>query len=184
MPRSCRHTTPYRRMIPLAKTPLLGALLAVAAGACLPRTSLAQMASPRGADSAEVVRVSEALMTAISTRDSAAARVVLLPGAILAAAPDPEAPTAARVQADAAFLTTLATSPVRFLERIWQPTVRITGTVAVVSAPYDFHRDGVFSHCGTDVLTLTKAQGRWRIASVIYTVQRTGCAPSPLGPPK
>lgn len=179
MPRSCRHTTPRGRVIPLA-----GALLACVVGVSVPRTGSAQTASQQTPDSAEVVRVSEALMTAISTRDTAAARAVLVPGAILAAAADPDAPTAARVQADAAFLTTLATSPVRFLERIWSPTVRITGTVAVVSAPYDFHRDGVFSHCGTDVLTLTKAQGRWRIASVIYTVQRTGCAPSPLGPPK
>lgn len=179
MPRSCRHTILPRRVIPLA-----GALLTGVVAVCIPRTGSAQPASPRSTDSAEVVRVSEALMTAISTRDTAAARAVLLPGAILAAATDPEATTATRVQGDVAFLTTLATTPVRFLERIWSPSVRITGTVAVVSAPYDFHRDGVFSHCGTDVLTLTKAQGRWRIASVVYTTQRAGCAPSPLGPPK
>jgi hypothetical protein len=51
-----------------------------------------------------------------------------------------------------------------------------------VHAPYDFHIDGKFSHCGTDVFTLVRAKGEWRIVSIVYTVQRTGCAPSPLGP--
>lgn len=180
MPRSSRHTTSRGRVIPLAC-----AIVVLVACLTVPRTGAAQSASQRSADSAEVVRVSQGLMTAISTQDTAAARAVLLPGAMLAAAVDPEVPTAAaRTQSDLSFLTTLATTKVRFLERIWSPTVHITGTVAVVSAPYDFHIDGKFSHCGTDVLTLAKAQGRWRIASVVYTTQRTGCAQSPLGPPK
>ena len=70
------------------------------------------------------------------------------------------------------------------LERFWDATVIVDGPLAVVRAPYDFHADGKFSHCGTDIFMLAKSGGAWQITSVSYTVVRTGCAPSPLGPPK
>ena len=134
-------------------------------------------------DSAAVVAVAQAALRAISTRDSAAARRVMLPGATLLAVNAPDDPTAApRVQSDTAFFTRLASSKQSLTERMWTPTVVLHGTLADVHAPYDFHIDGKFSHCGTDVFTLVRAKGEWRIASIVYTVQRTGCAPSPLGP--
>lgn len=86
------------------------------------------------------------------------------------------------MQSDTGFNVSLATSKVRLTERMWTPTVVLHGTIADVHAPYDFHIDGRFSHCGTDLITVVRATGEWRIASIIYIVQRTGCAPSPLGP--
>jgi hypothetical protein len=71
-----------------------------------------------------------------------------------------------------------------YLERIWDPEVRFHGPLAIVTAPYDFHIDGVFSHCGTDVFELFETDDGWRLAGGSYTVQKEGCAPSPLGPPK
>ena len=53
----------------------------------------------------------------------------------------------------------------------------------MVWAPYDFHVNGAFSHCGVDVFSLVRTAEGWRIAAVAYTVEREGCAPSPLGPP-
>ena len=67
---------------------------------------------------------------------------------------------------------------------ISNPEVRIHGTIATVSTPYDFHRDGKFTHCGTDVFSLVKTAEGWKIAGAMWTIQRVGCAPSPLGPPK
>ena len=69
------------------------------------------------------------------------------------------------------------------LERMWDPTVMVHGAVAVVWTPYDFHRDGEFSHCGVDAFNLVRTDEGWRIASIVWTVEPTGCAPSPLGPP-
>ena len=50
-------------------------------------------------------------------------------------------------------------------------------------APYDFHRDGEFSHCGVDAFTLVRTESGWKISGGVYTVETEGCAPSPLGPP-
>jgi len=67
-----------------------------------------------------------------------------------------------------------------FLERMWEPTVLIDGDIAVVWTRYDFHIDGVFSHCGTDAVLLLRTDDGWRIASLGWTTEQD-CAPSPLG---
>ena len=135
-------------------------------------------------DSLEAIGVAEALLRAISSRDTLAAKGLLVPGAVLASIPDPvAAPGKARIQTDAAFIRTLATGTERLLERLWSPRVILHGTLAEVHAPYDFHIDDRFSHCGTDVITVMRSDGAWRVVAVAYTVQRTGCTASPLGPP-
>ena len=71
------------------------------------------------------------------------------------------------------------------LERIWEPKVRVRGgTIADVWAEYDYHRDGKFDHCGIDAFQLVRESGAWKIVSVIWTSEKEGCKPSPLGPPK
>jgi hypothetical protein len=56
--------------------------------------------------------------------------------------------------------------------------------MAVVTAPYDFYRNGAFSHCGIDLFELLETEDGWRISGGVYTVQRDACPPSPLGPPR
>ena len=87
------------------------------------------------------------------------------------------------VQEDTAFLAMLATGRERLLERFWQPTGQVDGSIASVWTPYDSHVDGRWSHCGIDVASLVRVGDAWRIAGITYTVQRRGCARSPLGPP-
>ena len=72
----------------------------------------------------------------------------------------------------------------RMLERMWDATVLVHGPLAQVWTPYDFHADGEFSHCGVDAFTLIKTSEGWRVSGVAYTVEPTGCEPSPLGPPR
>ena len=68
-------------------------------------------------------------------------------------------------------------------ERIWNPEVRIHGSIASVVAPYDFWIDGKLSHCGVDMFDLIKTEEGWKIAGGVYTVEQK-CEPSPLGPLK
>jgi hypothetical protein len=82
-----------------------------------------------------------------------------------------------------AFVRSLAEGGNDFLERMWEPTVLQRGPMAVVWTPYDFHRGGEFSHCGVDAFNLIRTNDGWKIAGIMYTVEPTGCAPSPLGPP-
>ena len=68
-------------------------------------------------------------------------------------------------------------------EQMWNPEVRVRGSIASVWTPYDFWRDGSISHCGIDAFDLIRIDGQWRIAGGMYTVERA-CEPSPLGPLK
>jgi len=61
--------------------------------------------------------------------------------------------------------------------------VQVRGNLAQVWTEYDFHLDGKFTHCGIDAFTLVRVNGDWKIAGTSYTVEPTGCKPSPLGPP-
>ena len=79
-------------------------------------------------------------------------------------------------------LENLASVKDDLLERMWDPTVLIHEHIAMVWTPYDFHRNQEFSHCGVDVFTLIKTVQGWKIASIVYTVEKTGCKESPLGP--
>ncbi len=54
--------------------------------------------------------------------------------------------------------------------------VNIHHNIAVVWAPYTFHRDTTLSHCGIDVFTLLKTAAGWKIVSTVYTVEPDGCA--------
>ena len=67
-------------------------------------------------------------------------------------------------------------------ERYWDEQLLIADNLAMFWAPYDFHINGEFSHCGVDVLNLIKIDGQWKIGYAMWTIQRPDCAPSPLGP--
>ena len=54
----------------------------------------------------------------------------------------------------------------RFTERGFEGEARIAGHMATVSLPYDFYRDGRWSHCGIDVFTLVQTPEGWRIATL------------------
>ena len=69
------------------------------------------------------------------------------------------------------------------LERVWNPTILIRRDIATFWAPYDFHVNGVFSHCGIDSFQLIKRQEKWFLTNLSWTVERENCEDSPLGPP-
>ena len=80
------------------------------------------------------------------------------------------------------FATRIGAAKYKLIERMWAPQVSISGRLASLWAPYDFHRDGKRTHCGIDQVNLVKTPEGWRIATLIYTVQTTNCPDSPLGP--
>lgn len=70
------------------------------------------------------------------------------------------------------------------VERGWDPTVLVSGTIAVVWYPYDIYVDGQWSHCGIDAFNLVRTNDGWRIATLHYNVQQPPqCEPHPDGPP-
>ena len=77
------------------------------------------------------------------------------------------------------------TGPSTFVERGFDATVRVQDRVAMVWMPYDLYFGERWSHCGVDVFTLMKRDGRWRVAALIYTIEQPpACQKHPAGPPK
>jgi hypothetical protein len=121
---------------------------------------------------------------AMSAKDSAASAAVLHPdGVMFSSRPLGDSVTLRRATS-ASYLATIGSTKQALLERMWNPTVLVHKQLATVWTPYDFHTDGKFSHCGVDVFNLVRHQGRWKIVSIAYTVEPTGCADSPLGKPR
>ena len=143
--------------------------------------ALAVAAAPAGATTLdaqqhEALSSVDALFTAMAGHDVAAARAVLLPGAAFVVhRPDGQV----KMEHDTDFLDALAKKGGMWHERIWQPTVLVEGDLAQVWAPYDFHLDDKFSHCGIDSFSLVRQGGRWLIAGISYSVQLKGCTSDP-----
>lgn len=135
------------------------------------------------ADSSEekaVVGTVEKLFNGMANHDSEAAKAILLPeGRTVAIRPDGVVNGGSQEQ----FAARLATMKDSILERMWNPKILIDGRIAHLWAEYDFWRGGKFGHCGIDSVSLVKTPDGWKIAGISYTMQTTGCPPSPLGPP-
>lgn len=129
----------------------------------------------------EIVSTVQKLFDAMAAHDGVAAKsLTIAEGRVFAlrATGDP----AASISLEQ-FATRLPTIQGRILERMWHPQVRVDGSLATLWAPYDFHRDGKRTHCGTDAVDLVKTASGWKISGIQYTVVTEGCPASPLGPP-
>ncbi len=147
----------------------------------VPVAALAAGTAPRTAEEQAVVAAVQRTFDGMAERDTEKMRASFLPQAqIFLVGPNPEP----RVITVEQFATGIAGRTTAILERMWEPKVQIDGRMATLWAPYDLHVDGEFSHCGVDAVQLVKVRDGWKISSITYTMQREGCAPSPLGPPK
>ena len=159
-------------------------LLAALLLACTPIAPLAQ--EPSAAEREAVLSVVQKFFDMLATRDVTVGGSILTPEArfVILGEPKPGEPQAVRSTTAQESLDRLGKDTRQLKERMWNPDVRIRGPLAVVWTPYDFWVDGKFSHCGVDSFNLVKTAEGWKIASLLYTVERTGCPPSPLGPLK
>lgn len=142
-------------------------------------SGLPGLVAAQAEEEAVVTQLAHDFMHALSTRDTATLSKLLALQANLYSVRDGESGPVYGVRTREDFLQGLGSDTRQLLERIWEPTVEVSGRVAMVWAPYDFHLDGAFSHCGIDVLTFLKLEGGWKVNSLTYDVVREGCGPSP-----
>ena len=140
----------------------------------------AGLGNAQNADEKAVTATVQKLFDAMAAHDSGAARAVLLPEGLMLASPG-EGPLHSSTQEQ--FAARIGGLKDALLERMWNPKVLVQGRIAHVWAEYDFWRNGKFGHCGIDSFSLLKTADGWKIAGTSYTIQTSGCAPSPLGPP-
>lgn len=151
-----------------------------------PQTPAGPRLSSTGAPSEReaVLAAVQTFLDTMAANDAAAARRVLVPEGRFFFMREEKGESVLRSVSNAEYLDRLATRKTRSRERIWDPDVRIHGSIAVVWTRYDFWIDGRFSHCGVDAFDLVKTAEGWKLAGGVYTVERSGCPPSPLGPLK
>jgi hypothetical protein len=126
----------------------------------------------------EITGTLQRLFDAMAKRDVAGVRAVFIANASVIAIRSGKLSASNSEE----FANRLATSADAWIERIWSPVVKVQGNIAMLWAPYDFHRGGKLDHCGIDSVSLARSEGGWKIASLTFTSETEGCAASPLGP--
>jgi hypothetical protein len=136
------------------------------------------------ASTAEISATVQRYIDALKTRDTAYIRTASLPQATLIAIAVPALPNqAATVRTVGDVIAGLAHETRRFDGRVWSPRISIEHGIAIFIAPYDAWYDGRFSHCGIDHYILVRSGNLWLVSQLVFTRQREGCAPAPMGPP-
>lgn len=130
-----------------------------------------------------VLAVVHQFFEAMANRDAAAFERTLVPEGRFFSFRSIDGKTVMRTRLNQDDIAALPAGKQAWRERIWNPEVRVHGSIANVWTPYDFWIDGKFSHCGIDSFSMIKVDGQWKIAGGMYTVE-TECKPSPLGPLK
>jgi hypothetical protein len=128
----------------------------------------------------QVTTAVQHLFDAMAAHDGVAIQAMFVKDARMVSVRADGAPS---VSAADAFATRIAAAKEAYLERMWNPKVLVQGSIAQLWAPYDFHRDGKFNHCGIDSVSLVKVEGNWKIAGISYTSETANCPVSPLGKP-
>jgi hypothetical protein len=131
------------------------------------------IAFAQSSEEKEIVAAAQKVFDGMAAKDGAAIRSAMLPEARLYAVRDDRTPTSTAADA---FAGQIANAPGALLERFTEtPKVMIRGRMAQVWAEYEFLRDGKFNHCGVDTFTLFKTADGWKVASISYTSETTGC---------
>lgn len=127
-------------------------------------------------ETAAVTAAVDRFLAAINTNDAAGLKAVQMAEGMtyrVAYAADGKKTVSPRSNAE--WVARAASSTSRFHEQYWSPKVMIHRDIAVFWAPYSFDVDGKRSHCGIDVFDLVKANGEWKIANSMWTVEPEGC---------
>ncbi len=139
--------------------------------------AVAAIALPAAAapgDDAPILATVQQFFDALANRDTATMRKIVLPGSIHTAVRSQADGTSVvgRMIADETFNKEIGPG---YLERMWAPVVSRRGSMATVSAPYEFQLNGKTTHCGVDVFGLVQVEGTWKIASLMWTQEPDAC---------
>ena len=154
-------------------------LLVVLALACSAQSARAQAVDP---EHKAVIAVVDSLLAALSSNDRATLARLTLDSSVVGAAGMRNGVERVSLRSWGLYIN--GTDTTRFTERGFDATARVQDRVAQVWMPYDLYIGDKWSHCGVDAFTLMKGEGRWRVASLVYTIEQPpACRKHPAGPP-
>lgn len=151
---------------------LLGGL-ALAMAVCAPMRA----AHAQDAERTSVLATVQKVFDAMRTRDTALLSQAFDSSARLVGVSTRTGTPTVTLTAPSQFGASIARAPAGDVwnERIFDPEVKIDGTVAQVWAYYTFHRNGTFSHCGVDAFMLVKVGPAWKITQLSDSRRTQGC---------
>ena len=120
-------------------------------------------------DKKDILRVIDVFMTAVNSKDKSIFDSVSFKGIQRIVTHVDQEKVKTTVYDNDELLEGLKDLDDSFHERYWDASVLTDGNIASVWAPYDFFRNGKFSHCGVDLFYLVKENGKWKIAHFGYT---------------
>ena len=165
------------------ESPIVPAITRVLAAALsLVLSAPASRAQTADVDNRAAIAVADSVLVALSSGDNATLKRLTLDSAIVGGAGVRNGVERLSLGSWAQY--TSRTGPSEFTERGFGATARVQDRVAQVWVPYDLYVGKTWSHCGVDAFTLLKSEGRWRVASLIYTIEQPpACQKHPAGPP-
>ncbi|HEX4682803.1 MAG TPA: nuclear transport factor 2 family protein [Gemmatimonadaceae bacterium] len=149
-------------------------LASLAAGATF---SLPSSAAAQQSDRDAIIATVQKVFDAMRTRDTSLLSQAFDTSARLVGVGNRGGAPTMTLTAPSRFGASIAGAPAGDVwnERIYDPEVRIDGTVAQVWAYYTFHRNATFSHCGVDAFMLAKVGGSWKITQLSDSRRTEGC---------
>ena len=66
-----------------------------------------------------------------------------------------------------------------WVERFWNPIVRISGPLADLWFDYDVYRGSSLDHCGVNSVQLQETTTGWKIVTMAFTSVTQGCPSHP-----
>ncbi len=112
------------------------------------------------------------MLQALSDKDTTTLRSMVLPETdLVAIAPNKKANTFSV----SAWLNNIASSDSDLKEVSWDQAVQVSGPIASLWAPYEFTVDGEFHHCGINVVNFVETEEGWKVAKIVFSVQREDC---------
>lgn len=108
----------------------------------------------------------------IETRDLDLAKKIMIPGGNYFSIRGKGESQILRVQTYEQFIKSISEASQKFKEVIHNPRVLMHRDIAVVWAKYTFFINDELSHRGVDAFSLIKIERNWKIAGIVYTVEK------------
>ena len=124
----------------------------------------------------KIVSVVKQFFAVLESRNVKDAQKILIPKGISISLREQEKGETVRITNFQEFMDSFSNWKDNYKEIMSNPKVLIHNGIAVLWADYKFYINGKFSHCGVDAFSLIKIDNNWKIAGIIYTVEK-GVAP-------
>jgi len=123
----------------------------------------------------KIISVVKQFFAVLESRDVKDAQKILIPEGVSISLREEGKGETVRIINFQEFMDSFSNWKDDYKEIMSNPKVLIHNGIAVLWADYKFYVNGKFSHCGVDAFSLIKIDNNWKIASIIYTVEKSSC---------